>query len=72
MEGLLSFAAFVVAAVIGWAIAEGKQKVFGYNKNDEEKAVEDKLAQQLKQNGYTELGIHDILKTSTFRGFSAV
>jgi len=72
MEGLIAFAALAVAALVGWAIAEGKSKAFTYTKNQEEQDVEDKLAQQLKQNGYTELGIHDILKNSTFRGFSAV
>jgi len=72
MEGLISFAVFAAVALIGWAIAEGKSKAFGYNKNDEEQAVDDKLAAQLKKDGYHELGIRDILKTSTFRGFSAV
>ena len=65
--------AFVLAiALVGWAIAEMKDKGLSYVNNDEEQAVLDKNCQQLAQNGYEELGIKDVIRTIATTGYSAV
>ena len=69
---VIGIVALIAIALVGWAIAEAKYKYFQYERNEEEAAVEKKTAEALKQNGYTELGINDVIKTISTKGFSAV
>lgn len=69
---VIGIVALIAIALVGWAIAEAKNKYFQYERNEEEAAVEKKAAEALKQNGYTELGINDVIKTISTKGFSAV
>lgn len=69
---VIGIVALIAIALVGWAIAEAKYKYFQYERNEEEAAVEKKVAEALKQNGYTELGINDVIKTISTKGFSAV
>ncbi len=69
---ILGIVALVVLALVGWAIAEAKYKTISYERNAEEEAAEAHAAQLLHENGYTELGIKDVIKTISTKGFSAV
>lgn len=69
---VIGIVALIAIALVGWAIAEAKYKCIRYERNEEEAAVEKKAAEALKQNGYTELGINDVIKTISTKGFSAV
>ena len=69
---LFGIVALIAIALIGWAIAEAKYKTITYIRNEEETAVEDRAAEALKQNGYDELGIKDVIKTISTKGFDAV
>ncbi|MBO6058700.1 MAG: hypothetical protein J6P67_00960 [Bacteroidaceae bacterium] len=69
---LFGIVALIAIALIGWAIAEAKYKTITYTRNEEETAVEDRAAEALKQNGYDELGIKDVIKTISTKGFDAV
>lgn len=71
MTVIISIVALVVIALIGWGIAEGKSKM-NYVNNDEEKAVLQRNEEQLRQNGYTELNIKDVIRTIATTGYSAV
>ena len=72
MTAIIGFVALVAIALVGWAIAEMKDKGLSYVNNDEEQAVLDKNCQQLAQNGYEELGIKDVIRTISTKGYSAV
>ena len=58
-------------ALLGWAIAEGKDKVFSYHNNDEEQESLNRTHEMQKQNDYAELDINDVIRTISTKGFSA-
>lgn len=72
MTTIIAFAAFVAVALIGWCIAEGKDKVFNYSYNEEEETVMAQQQKALEQNGYTELNIGDVMRTIATTGYQAV
>lgn len=69
---IIGIVALVAIALLGWAIAEAKYKTITYTRNEEETAVENRAAETLKQNGYEELGIKDVIRTISTKGFKAV
>ena len=71
MTVILSIVALIVVALVGWGIAEGKSKM-NYVNNDEENAVLQRNEEQLRQNGYAELSIKDVIRTIATTGYSAV
>jgi len=71
MTVILSIVALVVIALIGWGIAEAKSKM-NYVNNDDEQAVLQRNEEQLRQNGYAELNIKDVIRTIATTGYSAV
>ncbi len=66
---IIALAVFFAAALIGWALAEIKGKACKYVENEEEKAVDARLAQQLHQDGFHELTIKDVIKNISTKGF---
>ena len=72
MTIIIAVVAFVAIALVGWAIAEAKDKFFTYTNNEQEEAVLEQNRRQLEQNGYTELNIDDVMRTITTAGYSAV
>ena len=72
MTAIIGFVALVVIALVGWAIAEMKNKSFEYTNNDEEQAVLDKNREQVAQNSVEELNIKDVIRTIATTGYSAV
>ena len=69
---IIGIVALIAIALVGWAIAEAKYKTITYTRNEEETAVENRAAEALKQNGYEELGIKDVIRTISTKGFKAV
>ena len=65
MTTVIAIAGFIVVALVGWCIAEGKAKFVNYQNNEQEEAV-------LEQNGSTELNIKDVIRTIATTGYSAV
>ena len=72
MTTIMAIVAFVVVALVGWFIAEGKGKFVTYNNNEQEDAVLEQNRCQLEQNSYTELSIKDVIRTIATTGYSAV
>ena len=72
MITIIAIVAFVAIALIGWAIAEAKDKFLAYNHNEQEEAVLERNRKQLEQKGYTELNINDVMRTITTTGYNAV
>ncbi len=71
MTVLIGLLAFVVLALVGWAIAEGKDKVFSYHNNDEELEALQRTRDAQKQADYGEMNIKDVIRTISTKGFSA-
>ena len=66
---IIALAVFFAVALVGWALAELKGKTCNYEKNDDEKAVDQQLAEQLHKNGFVELSIKDVIKSISTKGF---
>lgn len=62
----------VLLALVGWGVAELKAKALPYEQDEQEKDVERRAAEALQRDGYTELGIADVVRTISTKGFSAV
>ncbi|MBO4821756.1 MAG: hypothetical protein J5548_09865 [Prevotella sp.] len=69
---IIALAIFFAVALVGWALAELKGKTCNYEKNDDEEAVDQQLAEQLHKNGFVELSIKDVIKSISTKGFKAV
>lgn len=72
MEALIVFAVIVAVALIGWAIAEIKGKVCAYNNDEAELEAQQRVLDGQKDSGYTEMGISDVVKNISTKGFDAV
>jgi chorismate mutase len=72
MTTIIGFAALIIVALVGWAIAEGKNKTLTYDNNAEEEAVLENNRRQLEANGFSELNIKDVIRTIATTGYSAV
>ena len=71
MNVLIGIAIFIVIALIGWTIAEGKPGIFSYVHSDDEAAVEESAKDELAKNGYEEQNIKDVIKNISTKGFEA-
>lgn len=71
MNIYLGILIFVVVALVGWFIAEVKYKNDVYTVNEEEHNAEVAEAAHHPQTGH-EMGIHDVIKTISTKGYKAV
>ena len=72
MYTVLIFIALIVCiSLCGWAIAELKSNHMVYQHSAEETEVEQHAAEAVRQNGFHELGINDVIKTISTKGFEA-
>ncbi len=69
LNALFGLAAFVAVALVGWAIAELKGRVCGYEQNEDEKRVDEQLADALHKNGFSEMDINDVVRNISTKGF---
>ena len=67
MDALIGLAAFVAAALVGWAVAELKMKACNYHPNEEEVESEKRSAAQITR----ELSIKDVISSISTKGFKA-
>lgn len=67
MDALIGLAAFVAAALVGWAVAELKMKACNYHRNEEEVESEKRSAAQITR----ELSIKDVISSISTKGFKA-
>jgi hypothetical protein len=72
MTALIGLAALVAIALVGWGIAELKANHCTYNNNEEEDAAQQRTLDTQKKAEYAELGISDVMKTISTKGFKAV
>lgn len=70
MNVLIAFVALVVVALVGWAIAEFKNKNFGYTISEEEIEAAHHEAAHRSPDG-KEMGIKQVIETISTKGFEA-
>ncbi len=68
---LIVIAAIFVLALLGWWLAELKQANVVYHKNEEEEAFDAQQDAQAHPVSDEELGIKDVIKTISTKGFEA-
>lgn len=71
MEIYIGIIVFVVIALVGWAIGEVKYRDDIYVVNDEEKEAAIKEAAHHPKTDH-EMGIRDVIKTISTKGYKAV
>ena len=72
MNALFGFVALIVAAIIGWAIAEFKYKTFTFTRSEKDIEEEEELEEQRRADGFKEMNIRDIMRKNSTNGYNAV
>lgn len=72
MNALTGFIALIVVAIVGWAIAEFKYKVFTFTRSEKDVEEEEELEEQKRANGFKEMNIRDIMRKNSTNGYNAV
>ena len=72
MEALLGLIALIVAALVGWAIAEFKYKAFTFTRSEKDIEEEKELEEQKRAEGFKEMNIRDIMRKNSTNGYNAV
>ena len=71
MNALIGILALVVLALVGWAVAEFKNRYFGYTVSEEEIEAAHHEAAHRSPDG-TEMNIKDVIKTISTKGYTSV
>ncbi|MBO1362808.1 hypothetical protein JHU38_03270 [Prevotella sp. A2931] len=69
---LIGFILFVAVALVGWAIAELKNKTIHFKHSEAEAEGEKEMEEHFMQNGAHEQNLQDLLKHNCTKGYSAV
>lgn len=72
MNALIGFIALIVVALVGWAIAEMKNKVFTFTRSEEDIEEEKLLESEHRAEGFKEMNIRDIMRKNSTKGYNAV
>ena len=72
MNALVGFIALVVVAIIGWAIAEFKYKVFTFTRSEKDVEEEKELEEVHRADNFKEMNIRDIMRKNSTKGYNAV
>jgi membrane protein required for beta-lactamase induction len=72
MNALIGLILLIVVALIGWGIATLKYKALPFTKSKEEIKAEEVADEKLKQDGYNEMTIKDVVRTISAKGYKAV
>ncbi len=72
MNTLFGFIALIVVALVGWAIAEFKYKLFTFTRSEKDLEEEKELEEIQRAHGFKELTISDIKRMNSTNGYNAV
>ena len=72
MNALIGFIALIVVAIIGWAIAEFKNKAFTFTRSEKDIEEEKELEDIHRADGFKEMNIRDIIRKNSTKGYNAV
>lgn len=71
MNAIIGISTLVVLALLGWAVAEFKNKYFNYTVSDEEIEAVHHEAAHRSQDG-KEMGIKEVIDTISTKGYKSV
>ena len=69
---LIGFILFVAMAIVGWAIAELKNKTIHFEHSEAEAEGEKDMEEHFMQNGGHEHSLKDLLQHNSTKGYKAV
>ncbi len=72
MDALIGFIALIAIALVGWAIAEAKNKTMTFTHSEAEAEEAELLENERRENGFREMSIKDIIRKNSTKGFDAV
>ena len=72
MTGLYIFAALIIIALAGWAVAELKAKTIHFEHSEAEKEEAKLLYEEQKEHGFREQTLADLLAHNSTKGYAAV
>lgn len=72
MSAIIAFLIFVAASLVVWAVAETKYKNIHFTHSAEEAHEEQILEAERKAHGEGEMGIRDVVKNISAKGYKAV
>ncbi len=72
MDALIGFIALIVVALIGWGIAEFKNKAFTFTRSEKDIEEEEELEAARRAEGFQEMNIRDIMRKNSTNGYNAV
>lgn len=72
MNALIGFAALIIVALVGWAIAEFKYKAFTFTRSEKDIEEENLLEEERRAEGFKEMTINDIMRKNSTKGYNAV
>ena len=69
---IFGLVAFLVIALVGWGIAELKSKTITFTHSEAEAEGEEEMLEAFEAHGGKEMGLKDILKSNSTKGFKAI
>ena len=72
MNAVVGLFALIVVALVGWAIAEFKNKAFTFTRSEKDIEEEEELEEQKRAEGFKEMNIRDIMRKNSTNGYNAV
>ena len=72
MNAVVGLFALIVVAIVGWAIAEFKYKIFTFTRSEKDIEEEEELEEQKRAEGFKEMNIRDIMRKNSTNGYNAV
>lgn len=72
MTGLYIFAALIIIALAGWAVAELKAKTIHFEHSEAEKEEAKLLYEEQKEHGFREQNLDDLLEHNSTKGYDAI
>lgn len=62
----------LLIALVGWAIAEIKNKTVTFSHSEAEAEGEEEMLEAYEANGNRELNLHDLLERNSTRGYKSI
>ena len=72
MTGIYIFVALIVVALLGWGIAELKNRSITFEHSEEEREEEELLYNEQKEHGFKEQNLKDLLAHNSTKGYDAI
>ena len=72
MTGLYIFIALIAVALLGWAVAELKNRSITFEHSEEEREEAELLYNEQKERDFKEQDLNDLLAHNSTKGYDAV